>query len=248
MDDIAATATLLRQAKSVVAFTGAGISKESGIPTFRDAQTGLWANFNPEELATPSAFRRNPGLVWRWYDFRRQAVEQAKPNAGHFALVQLETSLARFTLVTQNVDGLHLRAGSAKVVELHGNICRNKCFDRNHPLENVQFGLEEPPRCHCGSLVRPDVVWFEEALPESELTTAFEESERCDLMLVIGTSALVQPAASLPVVAKRSGAKIVEINPTSTPLTAQADIYISGPSGVILPQIVEQLHKLSYSK
>jgi NAD-dependent deacetylase len=245
MDDIAATAELLKSARSVVALTGAGISKESGIPTFRDAQTGLWANFNPEDLATPRAFRRDPGLVWRWYDFRRQAVKEAQPNPGHFALAALEQNLAHFVLVTQNVDGLHLRAGSKKIVELHGNIDRHRCFDKNHPAENVQFGLAEPPRCHCGSLVRPDVVWFEEALPESQLTEAFRESESCDVMLVIGTSALVQPAASLPLIAKRSQAKIVEINPISTPLTEHADIYISGPSGVILPHIVNELKKLN---
>jgi len=244
MKEIAAAAELLKSARSVVAFTGAGISKESGIPTFRDAQTGLWEKFNPEDLATPRAFRRNPSLVWQWYDFRRQAVEKAQPNPGHFALADLEKALPHFALITQNVDGLHLRAGSKNVIELHGNIARSKCFDRNHPAENVPFDLKEPPVCHCGSLVRPDVVWFEEALPESQLSEAFREAETCEVMLVIGTSALVQPAASLPFIAKRSGGKVVEINPDSTPLTEQVDLYISGPSGEILPRIFEELNKI----
>jgi NAD-dependent deacetylase len=238
-DKIDQVAEFLAKAKAVVVLTGAGVSKESGIPTFRDAQTGLWANFNPEDLATPRAFRRNPSLVWQWYDFRRQAVEKVQPNPGHLALVELEKKIAKFTLVTQNVDGLHARAGSKNIVELHGNITRNKCFDNEHRADDVPFDLKDPPKCHCGSLIRPDVVWFEEALPVSELKTATLACESCDVMLVVGTSGLVQPAASLPLVAARAGATLVEINPGKTPLTSSVDIYLDGASGEILPAIVK---------
>jgi NAD-dependent deacetylase len=241
-DMIRSAADMLRRASKVVALTGAGISKESGIATFRDEQTGLWANYNPEELATPSAFKRNPGLVWRWYDMRRQKIGEVHPNPGHYALVELEKQLKDFLLVTQNIDGLHTQAGSRNVIELHGNIRRNKCFEREHAAVDVPFGLEEPPTCTvCGSLVRPDVVWFEEAMPERELKTSFRASEACDVMLVIGTSALVQPAASLPIRAKQARAKLIEVNPTTTPLTDLVDMHLSGPSGEILPQIVSAL-------
>jgi len=241
-ENIRAAADMLSRARKVVALTGAGISKESGIPTFRDAQTGLWANYNPEELATPSAFRRNPGLVWRWYDMRRQALVNVEPNPGHHALVALEKQLPDLMIVTQNVDGLHAQAGSRNVLELHGNITRTKCFDRDHLADHVSLGLDQPPSCTvCGSLLRPDVVWFEEALPEKELSIAFEASQSCDVMLVIGTSGLVQPAASLPLRAKRAGAKLIEVNPTETPISQIADLHLSGPSGAILPLIVSAL-------
>ena len=238
--EIRVVAELFKAAKSIVVLSGAGISKESGIPTFRDAQTGLWAKFNPEDLATPSAFHRDPGLVWRWYDFRREALDKVKPNAGHYALAELERASNRFTLVTQNVDGLHVQAGSKNVIELHGNIRSNKCFDHDHPAQSVPFGLEMPPKCHCGSLIRPDIVWFNEALPKEQLGEAFACSEAADLMLIVGTSGMVQPAASLPYLAKRAGAKLVEVNPNPTPLTASVDHYLAGPSGEILPLIVEQ--------
>jgi NAD-dependent deacetylase len=234
---------MLRRSRKVVALTGAGISKESGIPTFRDAQTGLWSNFNPEELATPSAFRRNPGLVWRWYDYRRQEFGKVEPNPGHFALAEMESRLPEFMVITQNIDGLHDKAGSKNVIELHGNIKLTKCFDNEHPAENVPLGLEEPPKCSiCGSLLRPDVVWFEEPLPHKQLRTAWDAAETCNVMLVIGTSGIVQPAASLPLYAKRAGAKVVEINPTETPLTELVDMYLSGPSGEILPAIVKEFN------
>lgn len=238
-ETIMRVAEFLQKAAKLVVLTGAGISKESGIPTFRDAQTGLWAKFNPEDLATPRAFRKNPSLVWRWYDFRRKAVQQVQPNPGHHALVELEKRFKNFVLITQNVDGLHAAAGSTNILELHGNIAKNRCFDNGHVAADVRLGLEEPPKCHCGSLIRPGVVWFEEALPEAELTRAFAASEACDVMLVVGTSALVQPAASLPLVAKRAGACVIEINPDKTPLTGASDIYVAGPSGEILPLVVK---------
>ena len=178
--------------------------------------------------------------MWRWYDFRREALDRVEPNPGHFALVELERASEKFTLITQNVDGLHVQAGSKNVIELHGNIRSNKCFDHEHPAESVPFGLELPPKCHCGSLIRPDVVWFEEALPKRQLREAFACSETCNLMLIVGTSGMVQPAASLPYLAKRAGAKLVEVNPNPTPLTATVDHYLAGPSGEILPLIVEQ--------
>ncbi|MGH9548872.1 MAG: Sir2 family NAD-dependent protein deacetylase, partial [Terriglobales bacterium] len=196
------------------------------------------------ELATPEAFKRNPGLVWRWYDFRREAVKNVQPNPGHRALVALEKKVPHLSIVTQNVDGLHATAGSESIIELHGNIGRVKCFDRDHYAENVPAGLEEPPKCHCGSLLRPDVVWFGESLPQTQMHDAFRLAEECDVMLVVGTSGLVQPAASLPYMAKRAGAKVVEINPDDTSITDISDIYLRGASGEILPRVVNALDAL----
>lgn len=170
-------AELLLKARTVVFFTGAGVSRESGIPTFREAQTGLWANYDPEELATPSAFRRNPTLVWQWYDERRKKLDEVKPNPGHFAIAELEQCLDRVIVLTQNVDGLHKLAGSTDVVELHGSIREFFCFDKRHPAQDIPLGLAEPPRCHCGSLIRPGVVWFHEALPEAEFARAQRNNE-----------------------------------------------------------------------
>jgi NAD-dependent deacetylase len=231
--------TALRQARSVVAFTGAGVSAESGVPTFRDAQTGQWAKFRPEELATPEAFRRHPQRVWEWYAARRAQVGQVSPNPAHYALVELERRVLKFLLATQNVDGLHHRAGSQRLVELHGNITRVKCFDENTPVSTWTDSGEVPPRCpRCGGWLRPDVVWFNELLPEG----VFEESERaarnCDVFLSIGTSAVVYPAAALPLAALAAGAVVVEINPEETPLTDRASFFLQGKAGVILPDLV----------
>ncbi|HEY9679147.1 MAG TPA: NAD-dependent deacylase [Drouetiella sp.] len=232
---------LMKDVKSVAVLTGAGISKESGIPTFREAQTGLWANYEPEKLATVEGFRRDPSLVWKWYDWRRKMVADVVPNPGHLALVDLEKLFPQFTLITQNVDGLHRRAGSVKVIEMHGNISKHKCLERNHPAENVAFDLENPPECSCGSCIRPDVVWFGEALKTSDLDQSFAAAESAEIFLVVGTSGLVQPAASLPFMAQRNGAKVIECNPERTPLTADADVLLEGPSGKVLPMLVEQL-------
>jgi NAD-dependent deacetylase len=226
-------------ARTVAVLTGAGISAESGVPTFRDAQTGLWAQFDPQKLATPDAFRRNPKLVWDWYAWRRKLVSRAEPNAGHRALAVLEGRVSDFVLITQNVDGLHRRAGSRNVVELHGNIGRVKCSREDTIVEHWTEAGEEVPRCAgCGALLRPDVVWFEENLPADALRAAEDAARRCQIMLVVGTSAEVYPAAALPGHAKAAGAVIVEINPNPTPLSDVADYVLRAPAGVALPALV----------
>lgn len=219
--------------------TGAGVSAESGVPTFRDAQTGLWAKYNPQELATPRAFRANPRLVWEWYEWRRKLVADAKPNPAHVALVEMEKLFPQFQLITQNVDGLHQQAGSGKVVELHGNIMRTKCFDKGNIISNWADTGDVPPKCpECGGLLRPDVVWFEEPLPEAEMAQALQSSTNCDIFLSVGTSTLVYPAASLPVEALSSGATVIEINPQPTPFTKKAHFVLSGASGSVLPELL----------
>lgn len=233
------------QAKCVVVLTGAGISAESGIPTFRDAQTGLWAKFKPEDLATPRAFRKNPKLVWEWYEWRRKLVREAKPNQGHITLAAMEKFFPEFHLITQNVDGLHQSAGSRSVIELHGNIMRTKCFSEDAVVAEWKDTGDVPPKCpRCGGLLRPDVVWFEETLPEVEISQAFQASRHCDLFLSIGTSSAVYPAASLPQEALSSGATVVEINPQPTPFTPKASFVLNGPAGVILPEWFEKVVKL----
>lgn len=231
----------LARATRVTVLTGAGVSAESGVPTFRDAQTGLWANFRPEDLATPGAYRRNPKLVWEWYAWRRQLIAAALPNPGHAALAEWETLIPQFTLLTQNVDGLHQRAGSRNVIELHGNITRTKCVDEDRVVPSWPETGEVPPRCpRCGGLLRPDVVWFGESLPEPALTLAFERSADCDVFLCVGTSALVHPAATLPFHALEHGATVVEINPGMTPLSARAGYVLPGAAGEVLPELLRQ--------
>ena len=231
----------LRAAKRVVALTGAGVSAESGVPTFRDALTGLWATFDPLELATPSAFARNPKLVWDWYASRRAQVSQVEPNAGHVALARMESRVPGFLLATQNVDGLHARAGSRNLVELHGNIARVRCSREGRIVERWDEPADAlPPRCPaCGAFLRPDVVWFEELLPAGALERAEAAARECDLLIVAGTSGEVYPAAALPQYAKASGARVVEANPSATPLSALADDCLRGPSASVLPALVE---------
>jgi NAD-dependent deacetylase len=232
----------LGAARSVAVLTGAGISAESGVPTFRDAMTGLWARYKPEDLATPQAFRRNPKLVWEWYAWRRERVAKAQPNPGHLALAELERRVPDFTLITQNVDGLHRRAGSHRVLELHGNITRNKCFDEGTPVESWAEGGPVPPLCpRCGGYLRPDVVWFGEMLPEDVLEAALKATRRCELFLCVGTSTVVQPAASLPFEALRAGARVLEVNPEATPLTPRATWSLRGPAGAVLPALLAAL-------
>ena len=226
-------------AKRIAVLTGAGISAESGIPTFRDALTGLWARFRPEELATPEAFLANPKLVWDWYTWRREKVAEVTPNAGHYALAELQQRKP-LTLITQNVDGLHQQAGSRDVIELHGNIRRVKCFEHAHPVESWEESAEVPRCPKCGSLLRPDVVWFGEMLPEGAIAQAMRAAAECDVFLSIGTSSVVEPAASLPVLAKDSGAMVIEVNPQPTPLTALADISIRGTAETVLPELISQ--------
>jgi NAD-dependent deacetylase len=233
----------IRQAQHVAVLTGAGISAESGVPTFRDTQTGLWERFSPEELASPEAFRRDPRLVWEWYAWRRELVSRVAPNAGHHALVELEKRLPAFTLITQNVDGLHQRAGSGvrfPVIELHGNLQRTKCFEEDQIVEVWEDTGEIPPRCpRCGGLLRPDVVWFGELLPAKALSAALAAAAACDLFLSVGTSGLVEPAASLPFRALAAHVPVVEINPNPTPLTSQATYVLPGPAGEMLPALVK---------
>ncbi|CAN5122657.1 NAD-dependent deacylase [soil metagenome] len=233
--------TALRDAWSVAVLTGSGISAESGVPTFREAQTGLWERYEPTELATPEAYQRDPKLVWEWYSWRRELVEKASPNPGHEALAELERHLpGEFVLITQNVDGLHRRAGSRRVLELHGNIMRSKCSVEDIAVEPGENDQGVPPSCPgCGAFLRPDVVWFGEALPAGALEEAFGAARGCDLFISVGTSGLVQPAASLPFEALRSGAVLVEINPSDTPLTRYVDYTLRGLAGEALPKLVE---------
>lgn len=237
-------AEILAGARRVVVSTGAGMSRESGIPTFRDAQEGLWARFRPEELATEQGFRANPRRVWSWYAERRRRIGACQPHAGHRALVELERGVPKLLVVTQNIDGLHHEAGSSDVVELHGSIRRTRCLDAGHPFAGVLPDTpdeHDPPPCLvCGSLLRPDVVWFGEMLPEAATARAWDEAERCDLMLVVGTSGAVWPAAELPHVARSAGAMVIEVNPQPSEVTPVVDIFLQGAAGVVLPGLVSR--------
>jgi len=234
--------SFLRKSLRVAVLTGAGVSQESGLRTFRDAQVGLWAQYRPEELATPEAFARNPKLVWDWYALRREKARLAQPNPGHFALVEMEKHVSDFTLITQNVDGLHRKAGSVKVLELHGNLQRVKCSMCGEPTTAWDESSPEVPQCpRCGGLLRPDVVWFGESLPLAELEVAFKAARTCDVFFSIGTSGLVQPAASLAYAAQNKGALVVEINAEPTPLTEKVDFFLQGKSGEVLPALVQSV-------
>jgi NAD-dependent deacetylase len=229
----------LRAAKKIVALTGAGISAESGLATFRDVQTGLWSKFRPEELATAEAFRRDPKFVQDWYAWRRTQALKAEPNAGHLALAEMERRAPEFLLVTQNVDGLHGRAGSKRMVELHGNIHRFRCFENDCASDN--FDVDQQRCRSCDGPLRPAVVWFGEMLPVDALEAAIEASETCDAFFSIGTSSMVYPAADLWRRAKDSGAIVVEINKDPTALTPLADFSFLGKAGEILPKLVETI-------
>jgi len=230
----------LRAAQHIAVLTGAGVSAESGIPTFRDAQVGLWAQYRPEDLATPKAFERNPKLVWDWYMWRGEIVRGAQPNPGHYALADMQQHVSQLTLITQNVDGFHQLAGSTDVIELHGNIMRIKCSRENTVIDQWAATDETPPRCpRCGVYLRPDVVWFGEMLPPAALEAAAQAANTCDIFFSIGTSGLVEPAASLARVALQRGAAVVEVNPTITPLTSRATFVLQGASGEILPALIK---------
>jgi NAD-dependent deacetylase len=229
----------LKQARSVAVLTGAGVSAESGVPTFRGNNNGLWRQYRAEDLATPGAFERDPKLVWEWYDWRRGLIAQAQPNAGHRALAELEKRVPSFTLITQNVDGLHELAGSRNVLEVHGSIWNVRCMscerqrvDRGTPLPEI------PPKCECGALLRPGVVWFGEALPSRVWQNAEAAARTAEVFLVIGTSAVVYPAVGLAQIAKAAGARVVEINIAETPLSDGIDEFLQGPSGELLPQLI----------
>jgi NAD-dependent deacetylase len=245
-DDIIAAATLLRSANHVVVLTGAGASAESGVPTFRDALTGLWANFNPEDLATPEALDRDPALVSRWYDARRVDAAKCVPNAGHVALVELQRRIPRFTLLTQNVDRLHQRAGSTDVIELHGSLAAWRCTGCGEELEETGPAFaEHPPRCdRCGAARRPGVVWFGEMLPEAALAAAEAAAAACDVFLSVGTSSVVYPAAGLAEQARRAGAKLIEVNPVATPSSGGMDLCLRGTCGTMLPAVMSAMRGL----
>jgi len=229
---------LVAEARAIAVLTGAGISAESGVPTFR-GPGGLWREYRAEDLATPEAFERDPRLVWEWYDWRRQRIAPARPNLAHYALVTLEKRAPGFTLITQNVDGLHAMAGSRSLLEIHGTLWRTRCVSCREIRENRETPLAEvPPLCGCEGLLRPDVVWFGEPLPFETLKRAFRAIEECDLMLVVGTSAVVQPAASMALMALDRGAPVLEVNPEPTPLSDRVTRFLRGKAGEILPKLV----------
>lgn len=231
--------SVLTRAERVVAFTGAGISAESGVPTFRGAD-GIWKKMRPEELASMDGFMKNPALVWEWYAHRKQIIGNVKPNAGHAALARMEKVFPHVAVITQNIDNLHRRAGSSTVLELHGNIERNYCIQCGRTYADLDVPLKNGvPTCtRCAGLIRPDVVWFGEMLPEEEWEDSVRATASADLFLSIGTSAVVYPAASLPLMAKQHGAFLVEVNPEPTPLTERADEYLQGSAGVVIPELL----------
>ncbi|MDQ2070664.1 SIR2 family NAD-dependent protein deacylase [Natronospira bacteriovora] len=232
-------AEAIQRSPRVVVLTGSGISADSGVPTFRDPQEGLWAKFQPQDLATPDAFLHDPDFVWQWYQWRRKRVLSVEPNAGHRALARLAEVHPSLTLVTQNVDGLHQRAGHREVIEFHGNIHRNHCFDNGHEVR-IKGHPEKPPRCPlCESLARPSVVWFGETIPEPALERAVGAARQADLFIAIGTSATVYPAAGLADLARGNGATIAEINPEATQMAA-LDISIRARAAQVLPALLEE--------
>ncbi|AKS41717.1 SIR2 family NAD-dependent protein deacylase [Wenzhouxiangella marina] len=236
----------LRDSERITVLSGAGISAESGIPTFRQAQTGLWARYDPMRLASPEGFAEDPGLVWRWYQWRRKLVDRSEPNAGHRALVELARTIPELRLITQNVDGLHQRAGARSVIELHGNLARTVCSRTRRAIDPdwlERHAEQEPPPSphHPQGLARPDVVWFGEALDAHTLEQACQAASDCELMLIVGTSGLVHPAAGLPRLAASAGACLVEVNPERTALSDSVDWRLVGPSAECLPRLVERI-------
>jgi len=240
VNEIADAAARLRGARRVLAVTGAGISAESGVPTFRGTD-GLWREFRAADLATPEAFARDPKLVWEWYAWRREVIAPARPNAAHAALAAFERRLPGFLLATQNVDGLHALAGSRKLVELHGSLWRMRCVGCGHVAEDRSVPLPElPPRCACGNVLRPDVTWFGEMLPVGAVEEAVAAARSAEVVLVIGTSSIVYPAAALPEMARSAGGLVIEVNTEATPLTASAHVSLRGPASEIVPALVAE--------
>jgi NAD-dependent deacetylase len=227
--------------KKIVVLTGAGISAESGVPTFR-GENGLWHRYRAEELATPAAFEANPKLVWEWYDWRRGIIGEAEPNPGHKAIAEMEQLFPHFALITQNVDGLHRRAGNSKIIEIHGNLWQLRCVRDNRVHEDFRVPLPAiPPLCECGALLRPHVVWFGEPLDQGDLAQAYALIKKCDILLMVGTSAVVQPVASFPLIATQAGAMVIEVNKDPTPLSSLADAAFQGKAGEILPALLEKV-------
>ena len=239
MDDLERARDILARAEAIAVLTGAGISAESGVPTFR-GKGGLWENHRPEELATPRAFARDPELVWRWYHWRRGLIARCRPNPAHRALVALERRTPRFTLITQNVDGLHQAAGSRQVLPIHGSIWHLRCTACGTVREDRRLDLPALPTCDdCGGLLRPDVVWFGGSLDPELLQRAWEAARQAEVMLVVGTSAVVQPAAGLAGVAHEAGAAVIEVNLEPTPNSGWVEVVLLGKAGEILPRLVE---------
>lgn len=239
-NEIEKAVKLLQQVETLAVLTGAGVSAESGIPTFREDE-GLWKNFRAEELTTPEAFRKDPAFVWEWYGFRQKKVLECKPNPAHYTLAKMEKHYKKFTLITQNVDNLHRKAGSSHLLELHGNILKARCTSCSMVLDFVL--ADDPlPQCpQCVSLLRPHIVWFGESLDLNTIDEAFQRAAACDLFITAGTSALVHPAASLPLEAAGHGAALLEINPETTPITPFMTISIRGKAGEVLPLIWEKI-------
>jgi len=226
----------IKDIQKIVFVTGAGISQESGIPTFR-GKDGLWRNYNAMELATIDAFYKNPKLVWEWYNERRRNIFAAQPNLGHKAITELE-KYAEVVILTQNIDGLHQKAGSTKVLELHGSVVKIKCSVCDFKDEIITEFSEIPPLCKCGNILRPDVVWFGESLPQDVWQKAIIFSSQCDLMIIAGTSLVVSPANTLPIYAKQNNAILIEINPEKTEMSSEMDLIIRNTSASVLPKFV----------
>lgn len=241
----AAIKKAIANTQHLVVFTGAGVSAESGVPTFRDALTGLWENFDPAALATPEAFAQDPAFVWGWYEWRRKLLLEVQPNPAHIAIAELAKRVPKFTLITQNVDDLHERAGSTNVLHLHGSLFAPRCFDCGSAYSLTtppQITTEQaitPPHCaHCQGDIRPGVVWFGESLPETEFKNAFAAAQNCDLLLSVGTSGAVYPAAQVPEIAVQNNATVVHINPQKIPAAAKNEYSLEGTAGSILPLLV----------
>lgn len=231
----------LRKARSIVVLTGAGVSAESGVPTFR-GQEGLWRNYNPQELATPEAFNKDPTLVWEWYDWRRGLIAPLEPNPAHLAIAELEERSPSFLLITQNIDGLHKKGGSKQMLELHGNIWNVRCVAEGNVTENHDVPLQNiPPMCSCGAMLRPHIVWFGESLDPHILHQSLQAIEACDFLIVAGTSAVVQPSASFPIMARERGATVLEVNMEPTPISSLVNGSLFGKAGELLPQLVASL-------
>jgi NAD-dependent deacetylase len=240
-DPLLTAADALARAGRVVVYTGAGVSRESGIPTFRDPETGLWAKYDPMGLATEEAYLARPAFVWDWYEHRFGIVASAEPNPGHLAIAELESLLPRVVVVTQNVDGLHQRGGSTHVIELHGTMHTFRCMSgrhRGYSREDLSGQTQKPPRCPDGELIRPEVVWFGETLPAAALNEAQQLAARCDVVMVVGTSGVVYPAATVPHIAQRAGATLIDVNPARDELAEVADVYLRGAGGEVLPLLV----------
>ena len=233
----------LKNAQKVVFVTGAGISQESGIPTFR-GKDGLWRNYDAMKLATIDAFYENPKLVWEWYNERRENIFNAEPNLGHKAIAELEKSL-QVVVLTQNIDGLHQLAGSSKVLELHGSIVRIKCTSCDFKDEIFTEFSNLPPLCKCGNILRPDVVWFGEGLPQEVWDEAIFQASSCDVMIIAGTSLVVSPANTLPIYARQNNATLIEINPEKTIMTPEMDLSVRSTSAIALPELVSIFKKIS---